>query len=88
MWESFHSAGSFPQLIDRLNKEAIECETESAKVLSIQVEMPSGPDAEWGLVFLSREVSNLIRYYVIRVRTDVVQSLWVGIGGRHNSWVR
>ena len=86
MWESFHSAGSFPQLIDRLNKEAIECETESAKVLSIQVEMPSGPDAEWGLVF--KEVSNLIRYYVIRVRTDVVQSLWVGIGGRHNSWVR
>ena len=39
-----------------------------------------------GFGFL-KEVSNLIRYYVIRVRTDVVQSLWVGIGGRHNSWV-
>ena len=47
-------AGSFPQLIERLNKEAIEGETESAKVLSIQVEMPSGPDAEWSMVFLRR----------------------------------
>ena len=52
MWESFHSAGSFPQLMERLNKEAIEGETESAKVL--QFEMPSGPDAEWSMVFLRR----------------------------------
>ena len=59
MWESFHSAGSFPQLIERLNKEAIEGETESAKVLSIQVEMPSGPDAEWSLVFLRRLATSL-----------------------------
>ena len=34
-----------------------------------------------------KEVSNLIRYYVIRVGTDVVQSLWVGVGGRHKRWV-
>ena len=54
MWESFHSVGRFPQLIERLNMEAIEGETESAKVLSIQFEMPSGPDAEWSMVFLRR----------------------------------
>ena len=34
-----------------------------------------------------KKVSNLIRYYVIRVWTDIVQSLWVRVGGRHNSWV-
>ena len=44
---------------DRLNKEAIEGETESAKVRSIQVEMPSGPDAEWGLVLLRRLATSL-----------------------------
>ena len=45
--------------VERLNKEAIEGETESAKVLSIQVEMPSGPDAEWSLVFLRRLATSL-----------------------------
>ena len=34
-----------------------------------------------------KEVSNLIRHYVIRVRTDIVQSLRMGVGGRHKSWV-
>ena len=34
-----------------------------------------------------KEVSNLIRYHVIRVGTDIVQSLRVGVGGRHKSWV-
>ena len=68
-------------MIERLNKEAIEGETESAKVLSIQFEMPSGPDAEWSMVFLRR-------YYVIRVGTDIVQSLRVGVGGRHKNWVK
>ena len=34
------------------------------------------------------EVSNLFRYYVIRVRTDIVQSLRVGVGGRHKNWVK
>lgn len=39
--------------VDReIEQEAIEGETVSARVLSVQVEMPSRPDAEWGLVFL------------------------------------
>ena len=40
--------------VERLNKEAIEGETESAKVLSIQVEMPSGPEPGIDLHVISR----------------------------------
>ena len=38
--------GSLPSRIDMLNMEAINIERESAKDLSIQVEIPSGPDAQ------------------------------------------
>ena len=35
-----------------------------------------------------KEVSNLIRHYVIRVRTDIVQSLRMGVGGRHKAGLK
>ena len=54
VWDMFHSAGSCPDLIERLNKEAIESDTEPAKFLSIHEEMPSGPDAVCTFSLLGR----------------------------------
>ena len=45
-WDTFHMAGSLPSRIDMLNMVAIDKERESAKDLSIQAEIPSGPDAQ------------------------------------------
>ena len=40
--------------MERLNRDAIDGEAESAKFISIHDEIPSGPDAEWVLSFLKR----------------------------------
>ena len=45
-WDTFYMAGSLPSRIDMLNMVAIDKERESAKDLSIQAEIPSGPDAQ------------------------------------------
>ena len=44
--EDFHSAGSWPVLIERLKRKAREGVISTAKVFSIQAEMLSGPVAE------------------------------------------
>ena len=56
--ERFQSLGSFPRLRDELNKEAIDGAASSANVLSIQAEMASGPDAEWGLILRKSRITS------------------------------
>ena len=50
--------GSFPRLRDKLNKDAIDGAVSSANVLSIQAEMASGPDAEWGLILRKSKITS------------------------------
>ena len=50
--------GSFPRLRDKLNKDAIDGAVSSANVLSIQAEMASGPDAEWGLILQKSRITS------------------------------
>ena len=52
--EDFHSAGSWPVLIERLKREAREGVISTANAFSIQAEMQSGPLAECCLVLSSR----------------------------------
>ena len=51
--EDFHSAGSWPVLIERLKREVRKGAISTANVFSIQEEMPSGPEAECSLVLRS-----------------------------------
>ena len=53
--EDFHSAESWPVLIERLKREVREgVVISTVKVFSIQAEMPSGPMAECFLVLRIR----------------------------------
>ena len=84
IWDSFHSAGSLPDLIDKLNKDETEEERTSEKLWSIQEEISSGQVAVWLLIPFSKIAASS----GVQSKLDNISNIWKeGSSGRDSSCV-